>query len=160
MAGWTPVPATPLHGASEANPINVTITYVADTSVNPAAPQPTSYTASWISSPFPSLVTLTPALGPPRLIVSGPNVTGMAPITVDYMIDNVPYQVNRWDDLPAEAQQIYKYAISGINQVTAQFKVRANFANGSFIEQTYTLNATIDYSSGRDRLVSEIGLRR
>jgi hypothetical protein len=160
MPGWTPEPATPLHSASEANPINVTIRYEADTSVNPAAPQPTSYTASWLTSPFPSLVTLTPALGPPRLIVSGPNVTGMAPITVDYLKDNVSYQVNRWDDLPEDAQQIYKYTIAGINQVTVQFKVRASFANGSFIEQTYTIQATIDYSSGRDRLVQEIGQRR
>jgi hypothetical protein len=159
---WSPDPITPLHGVGEELPISVTITYEPDVEV-PPLPEPVSYTAEWITDPIPELVTLAPLLSPPRLLVSGPNLIGMANIVVSYMTDNVSHTITQWDDLPESAQQIYLYQGPSTTLATAQFKVFAHYDELLELppeEQIYTVHAVVSYSSGRDKLVLEINLRR
>lgn len=159
MAGtWSPDAGTPLFGGSEAAAVDIIITYVPDTTTDPTATPPTGYSAAWITSPIPSLVTITGDVS--GLHLSGPNATGMAPIGIDYVTDKVSYHIVGWDALPDSAQEIYHFTAPGTNIVTAQLQVSAIYGTGAPVVQVFTFQATIDYSSGRDRLVLEINKRR
>lgn len=153
---WTPDPAAPLFGLSEASPVNLTILYTPDVAGDAA---PDSYSAVWTSTPIPNLVTFSSSAA--GLALTGADATGMTPIALDYMKDKVSYRVTQWLALPADAQEIYHYATAASNTVTAQLKVTAYFSGTlTSMDQTFVFTATINYSSGRDRLVYEVNLRR
>lgn len=160
---WKPDPATDLHQSLEQNPMSTVHIYYdvpTATSPDPQDPRPVSYAAWWTSTPTPTFVSLSASSS--GVDVGGPNVTGMAPIGVDYMLNNVSNHLNSWVGLPAadKAQKIYKYQAPGSNSVTATFNVRVTLEDATFRDQSYTIRATIDYTSGRDRLVLEVNLRR
>lgn len=159
MAGlWTPDPATPLFGGSEMAAVDIVITYTVDTATDPTAVPPINYSGVWLSASTPSDVTISGSAA--GLHLSGPNAIGMGSFGLDYMTDKVSYHVTRWQDLPDSAQEIYHYAAPGSNIVTADLQVSALFNVGAPVVQLFTFKATVDYSSGRDRLVLEINKRR
>lgn len=160
---WKPDPATDLHNTLEQNAMStVHIYYDVPDAVDPDPQEPrtVSYAAWWTSTPIPTFVSL--VASPSGVNVGGPNVTGMSPIGIDYMLNNVSHHLNTWVDLPAanKAQKIYKYQAPGSNSVTATFNVRVTLDDTTFRDQSYTIRASIDYTSGRDRLVLEVNLRR
>lgn len=158
---WSPDPGTPIHGVSESLPVDISIAYNIDPLTENAVQ---SYSAVWLTTPLPSLVSLVPD-GATRLRVVGPNATGMTIINVSYILGGVINTVQQWTSLPPGVGDIFKYTTNGSNIVTAQFRVTANlaafpnFGGGGTREATFTLQAVVNYSTGRDRLVSEIAAR-
>lgn len=153
---WTPSPATPVFAGSETLAVNVTVTYTPDAGAG--APTVTGYSAVWNDGPIPPQVSL--AGGPAGVKLAAPNLIGMFPITVDYLLDGVPGQVTNWDDLPPDAEDIYLYAAPPVNTVERHFTATAHLSDTTSVSAQFTVRVTADYSSGRDRLVLEVDARR
>lgn len=164
---WTPDPSVNLDQQSELASINESI-YFDVPPWNPPDemyPQPIWYDAWWTSVRIPPHVSLIPSST--QLVVVGPDVTGLAPITVSYMLNNVSHTVLTFDALPPpdKEQKLYNYIAPATNKAYATFMVRVTVEHPDTHEQAttqqeYTIEVTIDYTAGRNRLVQEVDLRR
>lgn len=153
---WTPDPATPVFDASETAAANVAVTYTPDDPLVEGTV--TGYTAAWDDGPIPLQVVL--AAGPAGVTLTAPNMTGMFPITVDYLRGGAPGQVTNWDDLPADAEDIYRFVAPTVNTVERHFTATAQRSVAGPISAQFTVRVTANYSTGRDRLVLEVDARR
>lgn len=152
---WSPPPELLLHAAPENSAFYALVVYTPD---DPFGPTAVSYSAVWLSPNVPYNVVFSASAS--SLAISGPNVLGMAPIVVNYLRARLPGTVTRWSELPEDAEQVIQYIPPPAVSVSASFRVDALLTNGATVSQTYSVQASVNFDTGRDLLVSAVNFRR
>ena len=93
------------------------------------------------------------------------NWVGLFPITIDYMQDadpvQVPGQVTKWSDLPAEQADVHAFKPSPQNVRHFRLIVQAYSATNQLIETAiYTITVYANYNLGRDALKAAVQQRK
>lgn len=92
-----------------------------------------------------------------------PHLIGFVPIlAIDYMLDGVPGTVTSWDDLPAEAEQVYSYrkAIASPAIYTLTIEVAEVGPTPGTASADFTIRIEPNYTVGRDALIAAVDARR
>lgn len=90
---------------------------------------------------------------------------GIFPVEISYLYsreENVIYTIDKWDDLPDEAEEITKLETTESSPYTTSFDVTASIDGDPDTEETKTYSITIIhvYTANKDKLQEEVDDRR
>lgn len=92
------------------------------------------------------------------LTFQAPDLIGLLPIlSIKYLLNGVEYQVNDWNLLPAQAEEVLEYLKDPNSPKIFDLAVTAQATTTETV--TYQFIVRANYTPGRDRLVQEVNAR-
>lgn len=123
-------------------------------------PEPKAEVVGYMAAVDKPQSALSIASGSGGVTVSAPALTGLFGIEfIDYQKDRVTTRIYRWDDLPADADEIIEFTPSTEQSRQYVLTVTALLSNGGEAVANYAMIINQDWTAGRDRLLGEMNVR-
>lgn len=153
---WSPVPGELFELAETDVDVEHTISATVGTDAYDLLPSITGYAAT--ITPAQVVVQVSTSLA--GITVSADALAGIIPIQfVDYLLDRVPGQATRWNDLPEEAEEVVGFQPSLDASRTWTVNATVTLSDSSEHHASYTFTVKNDWTAGRDRLIAEVQAR-
>jgi hypothetical protein len=155
---WTPDPSESLPSLSE-NDTNVTLTFgITD---DGSSATPVVYTITDVNiSPSSAATFFTTTISDSTANLFASSLAGTFPIlNIRYRLNDVMYNINDWDDLPAEASHITEYSKDPNSPKDIIITINASGDDGSIETNSWTYSLVGDYSSGVPKFLYELSIR-
>jgi hypothetical protein len=161
MTTWTPDPSDTLPSLSE-NDTNVKLTFSVSDDSDSGSSSSVTYTIKSINiSPSRLSSFFTQSISGNTATLFANSLSGSFPIlNIRYMLDGKMYNINNWDDLPSNASHITEYSKDPGSPKQITITISADGSDKSTVTNSWTYTLNGNYSSGIDKFLHELSIRK
>ena len=158
---WSPDSSETLPALSE-DDANVTLTFSVTDELDEGSTDPAieysiesvNFTPITLSSFF------TQTISGNSVELFASSLAGSFPIlNIRYRLNDIMYNINKWEDLPSEATHITEYSKDPGSPKSITISITASGSDGTSVSNSWTYSLVGNYSSGVDKFLYELSIR-